>query len=173
VAIFCLGIGILQVQNAEGIMRSLEIFSGSEREGATRPLCEIGENTGPTSRRQPPLLAYPHEVREVRLNRLRPTDYVIIHTQNSVYRFTVIEPRERYGLLTGGSLGHHRIKMTLVRTIPASSPDETGKLRALKEHSRAVFRLPGGDESVLMITSPITRLVQVTDGPSMTSLPAG
>ena len=153
-------------------MKSLEAFSCSEWEDAARPFCDICDKTEPSLDVEPPVFTYMHEVQEVNLDGLRPRDYVIIHTENSVYRFTIIEPRERYGLLTGGSLGYHGVKTTLVETVPANSPDEIGRPRIIKERSRVVFRIPGEKKSELLITSLITKLIQVTDGFSTISMPA-
>ncbi|HJQ68308.1 MAG TPA: hypothetical protein VKA70_05025 [Blastocatellia bacterium] len=154
-------------------MRSLESFSCGEWEDAARPFCEVCDKTEPSLSVEPPAFAYLHEVREVSVDRLRPRDYVLIHTENSVYRFTIIEPRHGYGLLTGGSLGYHRIKATLVETRPASSPGKPGMPNLLRERSRAVFRLPGKNRPELLVTSLITKLVQVTGGLSTVSMPAG
>ncbi|HEX5733763.1 MAG TPA: hypothetical protein VF131_13085 [Blastocatellia bacterium] len=153
-------------------MKSLEGFSCSEWEDAARPFSDICDKTEPSPGDEPLGFAYMHEVEEVNLDCLRPRDYVIIHTENSVYRFTIIDPRERYGVLTGGSLGYPGLKTRLVETIPANSPDEIGRPRVVKERSRAVFRIPGGKKAELLITSLITKLIQVTDGFSTISLPA-
>jgi hypothetical protein len=151
-------------------MKSLESISCSEWEDAARPFCEICDKTGPSADAEPPSFGFLHEVPEVNLDGLRPRDYLLIHTENSVYRFTIIDPRERYGLLMGGLFGYHKIKTTLVETIPTNSPRETGRPRVLKERSRAVFKIPGEKRPELLVTSLITKLVLVTDGFSTISM---
>ena len=153
-------------------MKSLENYSCGEWEDAARPFCEICDKTEPSPDVEPPSFAFLHEVPEVNLDGLRPRDYLLIHTENSVYRFTIIDPRERHGLLTGGSLGYHKIKTTLVETIPAISPREIGRPKILKERSRAVFKIPGEKRPELLVTSLITKLIQVTDGFTTISMPA-
>ena len=45
------------------------------------------------------------EIEEIKFGCLKPSDMISIHTDNSVYEFSVINPSSQTGILRGGSLG--------------------------------------------------------------------
>lgn len=152
-------------------MKSLESYSCDEWVDAARPFCEICEGREPSFEIDPPRVGYLKEVEEVNLDDLRAKDYLIINTENSVYRFTIIDPEKRYGLLTGGSLGYHRIKATIEATIPTDSPEGISKVKTIREHSRIVFIIPSEKTTERLVTSLIMKLTQVTGGLSTVTMP--
>ena len=152
-------------------MKSLESYSCNEWVDAARPYCEICEGRETSFEIEPPRVEYLKEVEEVYLDGLRARDYLIIHTENSVYRFTIIDPEKRFGLLTGGSLGYHRIKATLEATIPTDPPERIGRVMTIREHTRIVFSIPSEKTTERLVTSLVTKLTQVAGGLSTVTMP--
>ncbi len=152
-------------------MKTFDSFSRNDGMDAARPFCEICEGREPSFAIVPPRVGYLNEVEVVNLDSLRPRDYLIIHTENSVYRFTIIDPEKRQGLLTGGSLGYHRIKATLEATIPTDAAEGIGKAMTVREHSRIVFIVPSEKKTERLVTSLIIKLIQVTGGLSTVTMP--
>lgn|SRR5512143_1354015 len=103
------------------------------------------------------------DVGEISICELRKQDRVLIRTANSSYRFAVVEPTLRQGVLTGGRLGDSPCRAVLV----VSMFDGGGlieELTGLKIGARAVFYLVTLDGMERLITSAVTGLTHVRSG---------
>src|SRR5689334_1230061 len=85
---------------------------------ANQPGCQFCDSPAAPAAGEGPIAAAIQEVEEVTLDSLRAKDYLIMHTENSVYRLTMIEPAARRGLLSGGKLGAPGVEVILVATTP-------------------------------------------------------
>jgi hypothetical protein len=101
------------------------------------------------------------EVEEVSLDSLRAKDYLIMQTENSVYRLTVLDPATRRGLLSGGKLDSRGIQVTLVATTPVSAKGMSSEVMKIKKNSRALFAIASEEGIEHFITSVIMKLTQV------------
>jgi hypothetical protein len=146
------------------VVNSLESYSCGVWMDVVKPYCEVCDEIESSVETAAPEFGFLQEVEEVNLDLLRAKDYLIIQTENSVYRFTLLDPEHSYGLLSGGSLGRHIVRATLVGTIPAHPPKQATSLRAIKRFSRAIFSVPSEEAGERLVTSIITKLTQVTGG---------
>ena len=89
---------------------------------------------------------------------ISPSDQIMIRTQNSEYRFSVLNPGERRGTLTGGSLGDQRRDAVLVGMLPDPEYSLASDSSGLKTGSRALFYLTARNGVERLITSVITGL---------------
>jgi hypothetical protein len=89
---------------------------------------------------------------------MSPSDQIMIRTQNSEYRFSVLNPDERRGTLTGGSLGDQRRDAVLVGMVPEPEFGFASNPSGLKTGSRALFYLSARNGVERLITSVITGL---------------
>jgi hypothetical protein len=94
----------------------------------------------------------------IALDNLSADDRLTIRTKNSSYRFSVINPSQRQGLLSGGKLGDSPRNAVLIESLAGDGSAATGNPHVLKVGTRALFYLksPRGIERV--ITSVITDL---------------
>jgi hypothetical protein len=95
---------------------------------------------------------------EISLRDISPSDRIMIRTQNSEYRFSVLDPEERRGILTGGSLGDHHRNAILVGTLPDGANNFANDGSRLKTGARALFYLTAKNGVERLITSIITSL---------------
>jgi hypothetical protein len=84
-------------------------------------------------------------------------DRLSLQTLKSNYQFTVIDPFNRKGLLTGGVLGSQRLEAVLAGTISVDSTDFDSS--ELKPGRRAVFFVSNEDLVQRLTTSVITEIV--------------
>jgi hypothetical protein len=99
---------------------------------------------------------------EMGFNNMSDSDRIVIRTQNSEYQFSITDPAERRGVLSGGSLGTQQRDAVLVGTLGGTnqlSADVTG----LKTGRRALFYLKAKHGVERLITSIIT---EIRRGPS-------
>jgi hypothetical protein len=89
---------------------------------------------------------------------ISPSDRIMIRTQNSEYRFSVVDPSERKGILTGGSLGNQQRHAVLVGALSGGENSFASDTGALKTGSRALFYLTARNGVERLITSIITSL---------------
>lgn len=82
-------------------------------------------------------------------------EQILIRTQNSEYRFSVIDPVERRGTLSGGSLGNQKRDAVLVGTLADNNRVSNDSLE-LKTGRRALFFLQARHGVERLITSEIT-----------------
>jgi hypothetical protein len=94
---------------------------------------------------------------------LTATDKVVISTQNSQYRFSVIDPARRRGTLSGGSLGDQPRDAILVGTLGEETIEFDTDTWNLATEARAMFDLRANNGWERMITSPITDIALIRD----------
>jgi hypothetical protein len=91
-----------------------------------------------------------------------PSDQILIRTQNSEYRFSIVDPVERRGTLSGGFLGDQSRDAVLVGTL--SDNDNSTSLdnvsNGLKTGRRALFYLTAKNGIERLITSIITGITR-------------
>ncbi len=93
---------------------------------------------------------------------MKPSDQILIRTQNSEYRFSIVDPVERKGTLSGGFLGDQSRDAVLVGTL--SDNDNSNSLdnvsNGLKTGRRALFYLSAKNGIERLITSIITGITR-------------
>jgi hypothetical protein len=89
---------------------------------------------------------------------ISPSDRIMIRTQNSEYRFSVVDPAERKGVLTGGSLGDQHRNAVLVGVLSGGANSFASDTAGLKTGARALFYLTARNGVERLITSIITSL---------------
>jgi hypothetical protein len=89
---------------------------------------------------------------------ISPSDRIMIRTQNSEYRFSVVDPTERKGILTGGSLGDQQRSAVLVGALSGGENSFASDTAGLKTGARALFYLTARNGVERLITSMITSL---------------
>ncbi len=97
-------------------------------------------------------------IKELPLEKINATDRVVIHTVNSTYMFSLIDPEGRRGLLSGGLLGRRVCDAVLVGTLNRVGQDQPPDPSALRTNCRALFFIRAKTGLERLITSVITRL---------------
>ena len=102
---------------------------------------------------------------EMKIKNMSERDQIVIRTQNSEYRFSVIDPEERRGILSGGSLGNQQRDAVLVGTLVGTTSFASDP-SSLKTGSRALFYLTARNGVERLITSDIVGLTrnELSDG---------
>jgi hypothetical protein len=98
---------------------------------------------------------------EITFQDMREADQILIRTQNSEYRFSVVDPTQRRGVLSGGSLGDQKRDVIVAGSLVGSNTfgsDPSG----LKTGARALFYLTAKNGVERLITSIITELRRIT-----------
>lgn len=152
-------------------MQSIACYACGKRLEADDAYCAYCGRPLPAIERESHELESAQDVEEVMLDRLQARDYLILETENSVYRLTMLEPARRFGLLSGGILGGRGVKAMLVATIPIDHPELVIKVRTIKTQSRAIFALDSAKHTERLITSVITKLTQVQGGQITAAIP--
>ena len=99
------------------------------------------------------------ESKVMALGDLGKTDSILVQTERSNYRFSILDPINRRGMLTGGALGDERREAIL---IGAKSEDNARYNTAeLKTGSRAVFLVTTNNSLNHMITSVVTDIAHI------------
>lgn len=97
---------------------------------------------------------------DITLKDINPSDQILIRTQNSEYRFSVVDPVERRGTLSGGFLGTQPRDAVLVGTLSEPENNSSNSLdnvsNGLKTGRRALFYLTAKNGIERLITSIIT-----------------
>lgn len=83
-------------------------------------------------------------------------EQIKIRTQNSEYSFWVVDPDERRGKLSGGSLGEQTREAVLVGTLASDNQSLENVSTGLKTGRRALFYLAAKNGVERLITSIIT-----------------
>jgi hypothetical protein len=98
---------------------------------------------------------------------MRPNDRIVIKTRNSEYQFSVSDPVNHKGMLSGGALGENPREAFLVESL--SSEDGAGMrdFDGLKTGGRALFYLSSGPRIERVTTSKISGLTVVKAGDSV------
>lgn len=97
----------------------------------------------------------------ITFDEIRRDDKVVICTQNSEYRFSVIDPQNHKGMLSGGSLGDQPREAFLVESLGKSDSGSLQDFRGLKRGARALFYLSSGHRVERVTTSRISRLTLI------------
>src|SRR5262245_22980481 len=92
----------------------------------------------------------------IALDDLRKADQISVHTKNSNYQFSILDPSERKGILAGGSLGDEVAEAVLNGAVSVDGTRfDCGEL---KTGARAVFFIRTKNHVHRLITSLITDL---------------
>jgi len=97
---------------------------------------------------------------------IKDKEQILIRTQNSEYRFSMTDPAERRGSLSGGSLGNHVRDAVLVGSLANNNNLPSDSLE-LKVGRRALFFLKaryGVERLVTSIITDIKRTRLMEDG---------
>ena len=99
---------------------------------------------------------------DITMKDIGPSDQILIRTQNSEYRFSVVDPSERRGTLSGGSLGDNSRDAVLVGTLLESNNSNSfdNVSNGLKTGRRALFYLTAKNGIERLITSIITGITR-------------
>ena len=99
---------------------------------------------------------------DITLKDIGPSDQILIRTQNSEYRFSIVDPVERRGTLSGGFLGDQSRDAVLIGTLSeTNSPNSLYYVsNGLKTGSRALFYLTAKNGIERLITSIITGITR-------------
>ncbi len=95
---------------------------------------------------------------EITFEAIKESDELIIQTQNSEYRFFILDPNERRGILSGGTLGEQKRDAILIGSLCATTNLLACEPSVLKSGSRALFYLSAKSGAERLITSVITRI---------------
>jgi len=94
--------------------------------------------------------------KSIEFDKLSRSDTISVQTTKSNYQFSVLDPSNRKGLLSGGSLGDHAIEAFLSGMVSDDSRDfDTAEL---KTGGRAVFFVESKKSVRRLITSMVTDL---------------
>ena len=88
-------------------------------------------------------------------------DKVLIRTRNSEYRFSVIDPVNHKGLLSGGALGEEPREAFLIESRCKGESGGSHDFRGLRSGGRALFYLSSGSKVERVTTSEIYGLTLV------------
>ncbi|MEW6207692.1 MAG: zinc ribbon domain-containing protein [Acidobacteriota bacterium] len=99
-------------------------------------------------------------VQEIPFNDLRAKDSLLIETRNSTYSFSIVDPKSRTGLLSGGALSDQTEHATLIGVKLESGGADSDTSR-LTTDSRALFYLHVGGCFRSLTTSVITSLTHI------------
>lgn len=111
---------------------------------------------------------------EIELDQVAAADSILIHTRNSQYRFSIVDPAQRRGILSGGSFGDDMHDATLVGALAVGSDPADSDTLWLRTNARALFYLRAEAGIKRFTTSLITRLTHVrSNGASPTSIDRG
>lgn len=126
-------------------------------------ICEISQNSGPVYPPSGDLSS------TITFEDIQANDKVLIRTKNSEYRFSVIDPVNHKGMLTGGSLGEESREAFLIESLGRGEDGTFKDFHGLKTGARALFYLSAGRSIERVTTSKIDSLVLVkaVDQPSL------
>lgn len=101
-----------------------------------------------------------HHNKEINLEDVSAYDELVIRTENSKYRFSVIDPAQKFGTLSGGSLGDQPYSAIFLGGVIKNDSSGTFNQR-LRTEMRAIFTIctPKGLEQLL--TSVVTELTHI------------
>ncbi|MFY9555965.1 MAG: zinc ribbon domain-containing protein [Blastocatellia bacterium] len=111
------------------------------------PLCGMPMRDGATS--------------EIELDQISAYDSILIHTRNSEYRFSIVDPAQRRGVLSGGTFGDDTHDATLVGALIRESDPGDSDTSWLKTDARALFYLRAEAGITRFTTSMITKLAHI------------
>jgi hypothetical protein len=100
-------------------------------------------------------------IEEIAFDDVEASDRILIQTENTEYRFSVVDPENRRGVLSGGSFGDGSKDATLVGVLIGGRAGHSSDTSRLKVDARALFYINGGAGLKRMTTSAITSLVHI------------
>jgi hypothetical protein len=103
----------------------------------------------------------PTSIEEIAFDDMKAADRILIQTENSEYRFSVVDPESRRGILSGGSFGDVVQDATLVGVLSTGRSDDSSDTSRLKIHSCALFYVNVGARLKRLTTSAITNLIHI------------
>ncbi|HXG65777.1 MAG TPA: hypothetical protein VNO70_11770 [Blastocatellia bacterium] len=98
---------------------------------------------------------------EIAFDDLSATDEIFIRTENSEYRFSVIDPAQHSGVLSGGAWGDQRREAFLIGAVSEDGKSPKMTSEVLKTGARALFFLNTGKGVQRILTSVIQKLSRV------------
>jgi len=101
---------------------------------------------------------------EIELGQISAADSILIHTRNSEYRFSIVDPVQRRGILSGGTFGDYLHDATLIGALIPGSDLGDGDTSWLRTNSRALFYVRAESGIRRFTTSIITRLIHIKNG---------
>ncbi|HEX5733596.1 MAG TPA: zinc ribbon domain-containing protein [Blastocatellia bacterium] len=99
--------------------------------------------------------------KEISFENMCATDFILIQTRNSTYRFSVVDPLARRGVLTEGRFGANFCDAILMGVLVEGIDGITRDPSGLKTESRALFYIEDEMGLKRMTTSTITSLILV------------
>ena len=109
----------------------------------------------------PRAMEFAGSTEEIAFDEVNATDRILIQTQNSEYRFSVVDPEGRRGKLSGGSFGNQLQDATLVGALVGSRGNASSDTSKLKINSCALFYINVGAGLKRLTTSAITSLILI------------
>ncbi|HET9531163.1 MAG TPA: hypothetical protein VFQ92_12475 [Blastocatellia bacterium] len=100
---------------------------------------------------------------EVTFDDLQARDEVLIQTKNNQYRFVIIDPAEKRGLLSGGSLRNRQREAILVGTLAENTRSFAIESPVIRAGERVLFCLIDGNEAENFFTTGIQRLAHLRE----------
>jgi hypothetical protein len=97
-------------------------------------------------------------VQEIAVQEVCAADSIMIHTRNSTYKFVVVNPTSRRGLLTGGVCGDAVFKAVFIEARRQDDADLNHNPWHLTTGSRALFLVESKDGLQHLMTSTIIHL---------------
>jgi hypothetical protein len=97
----------------------------------------------------------------IKFDDIEVNDKVLIRTNNSEYRFSVIDPLNHKGMLSGGTLGEEPREAFLIDSLARGEDGVQRNIRGLKTGARALFYLSSGHSIERVTTSKISGLTLV------------
>lgn len=107
----------------------------------------------------------PGVTREIALDQVSAADSILIHTRNSEYQFSVVDPTQRRGILSGGTFGDDLHDATLVGALILGSDSGNSDTSWLRTDARALFYVRAGAGITRFTTSLITKLTHIRSNP--------
>lgn len=120
--------------------------------------CETSFNSGPLQSHRGDLSS------AIAFEDIKANDKVLIRTRNSEYRFSVIDPVNHKGMLTGGTLGEEPREAFLIESIGKGENGAVRDFPGLQTGARALFYLSSGPKIERVTTSKISGLTLVKAG---------
>ncbi|HYP30050.1 MAG TPA: hypothetical protein VE262_25320 [Blastocatellia bacterium] len=100
-------------------------------------------------------------VSEICLDKVDPSDRIVIETRNSLYQFSVMDANQRRGVLSGGPLSEGIRDAVLMGTLSSESGSFKVNHLSLRTNARAFFFIKSSDGVERLITSAITSLTLI------------
>jgi hypothetical protein len=111
-------------------------------------------------------LEFEEQEKEIAFDDLEATDSILIQTQNSTYHFSVVDPSQRLGMLSGGPVADHLYDAILAASLTEDDDGFTSYPAGVRTELRALFYIRIENQWNYLITSVITGLFRTRPGSS-------